>query len=305
MRFLAVDIGGSKIDILYYGNENIAYRRLNLGLKHRDLEDSEFMKRFHRIVNIALGYDADRYIFSVAGLDSKYDWMFWRNLLSSKFDKKRYLLIHDVVSVLYSGTLGGDGIAIIIGTGCNVYAEYMGNKIYSGNWGWRFGDDFSGYRLSRDFINIILRMYDGRIDRSEIYYKFLREYGIDEEDLIPYIYELKVEDVAKISIFLCKSYLDPIVNRLFNNLIREAYIALETVVRKTSRELSIHYTGGLFECTRFREDFMRYISSMGLRLGEYVKYPVVGALIAGLKHEGFKTDDISKIKNDVLEYFGR
>jgi|GEM_PF-1490513 len=302
MRVLAVDIGGSKIDILYHDGFKTLFKRFSWGLKHRDLSKSVFNNRFNKLMkHILAEYAFDQVVFSVAGLDSHEDWIFWRGKLDQHV-KDRYILVHDVKAALYTATLGLDGIVVIIGTGCNVYGEYGDRAYYSGDWGWRYGDDFSGYRASRDFINIILRMYDGRRRKLKLYDTFLEYIGIEEGELIPYLYSLSVEDIAGLTGFMCRYYSSRIIKSIFNKLLEEAYNAILAVVRRIGSNLSVNYTGGLFRCAQFRQDLVNYLCNRGLEVGEYVKYPIVGGLLIPYIEAGYTREYLVSLKEDLISY---
>jgi len=303
-KIVAVDIGGSKIDILYLSKDKQEYIKLNFGLKHKDLSYDKFFSRLNKLSKY-LKDNSYIYIFGIAGLDSDEDRNFWRRLLDN-IVKGRYFLYHDVKSALYTATLGYPGIIVIAGTGCNVYGEYNGKYAYSGNWGWRYGDDFSGYRIGRDFINYILKMYDGRIEKSTLYYDFLNFIGIDEDELIPWIYKLDVESIASLVYFICPYYpYESIVKSIFKDVFRELIKSIKSVLRRLDANLKIHYTGGLFNCKYFKALFKKILKYNSLELGTYVKYPIIGTVLLGLKNLGYDIETVKAVKLSLENYISK
>lgn len=302
LPLVAVDIGGSKVDILYYDGENIRFKRIEKGIKHHELSSKEFKARFNDLINLLSEYEG-YYVFSVAGLDSREDRDLWKDLLDTSL-KGEYVLVHDVKASLYAATLGEEGIIVIAGTGCNVYGECGDKYAYAGDWGWRLGDDFSGYRLGRDFLNYILRMYDGRIRKNRTYYHFLNFLGVDEDRLINYLYSLSVESIASLTRFVCLYvYEDHYIMRMMKRLVKEALRAVKAVSRNLGCEkLVVHRSGGIFKCETFNELFLSGVFDLGFINGEYVEYPVIGALIIGLKSLNFDKNELENIKNRLQAY---
>ena len=299
---VAIDIGGSKTDILYYKDSEPVFKRLEIGAKHKDLSTRLFNERIKRIRDEVKDFQG-RYVFSIAGLDSREDIDYWNRVIK-KYFKSTFIMVHDVKASLYAATIGGDGVIVISGTGCNVYGEYKGRSAYSGDWGWRLGDDFSGYRLGRDFLNYILRMYDGRMRRRRVFYNFLDFTGLEESSLINYLNSLNVDSIASLTRFICSySYEDDYIRRMIKRLIKEALRAIKAVVKKLNYiKPVIHRAGGMFRCEFFNELFLSEIFDMGYFNGEYIEYPVIGSLLIALMERGYSKQELKKIKRYTYKY---
>jgi N-acetylglucosamine kinase-like BadF-type ATPase len=69
---------------------------------------------------------------------------------------------HDAPAALAGATLGSPGIIVIAGTGSVVYGENAaGETSRAGGWGYVFGDEGSGFGVSRDAIRAALDALDG------------------------------------------------------------------------------------------------------------------------------------------------
>lgn len=71
---------------------------------------------------------------------------------------------NDTYNALASGTHFDDGIALICGTGMNCFGNKHGLTHKSGGWGYKSGDEGSGYFLGIEAIKYMIRGYDGRVE---------------------------------------------------------------------------------------------------------------------------------------------
>lgn len=93
------------------------------------------------------------------------------------------------------GTVGhNNGVIIVAGTGsiaCGIGKD--GREIRVGGWGYRVGDEGSGYSIGKAAVTHILRAYDGREEPSGITSAILNKMSLgDEEELVNWIYSSQV-----------------------------------------------------------------------------------------------------------------
>ena len=303
---VGIDGGGSRSRGILYDLESFTplkyieggstnYHNVGFSKASRNLED---------MVDRLIGGDTGLglIVVGLAGLDSKYDWNIWRRYLEERY--KDYILMHDVQMTLYAATYGMPGIIVISGTGFNVYGWDGSKYWYAGNWGWKVGDEASGYNIGRESLRYVLRYLDGRGLETSLYPAILNYLKIsDKDDLIRWIYEAGPDQIASLSSVVCNLYSsDELARKILEDAVKEAVNSIEAVASKLGVDLCIHYSGGMFRCIYYRELFKKTLAEKGYRVGKYVRYPIGGAIIAGLKKLKVRNIDYNMIYRAIEQY---
>ncbi len=273
---VSIDGGGSKTEVY----QHTPVKRFLTGFYSLNIHNSGVENVWELVRGLRNLFGDCLYIFGVAGLDSELDWSIWREFLNSL--RIRYILLHDVEQALYAAEPSGEGLIVISGTGSNVYGVYRGRSVKLGNWGWRFGDDFSGYRLGARLINRFLKAFDGRAGDRELRRYMEKRLGPDP---IAKLYTLPVFKVAEIGVGACIDRVDE-AWELARELAYEAAYTAYRASKILGYNSPVHYTGGLFRCRFYRNCFKRFIRELGLEVGRYVEHPVVGGLVPAAKQLG-------------------
>ena len=97
----------------------------------------------------------------------------------------------DAASALAGGTGCRPGVVVIAGTGSIAYGENrLGETARAGGWGWRLGDEGSGYTIGLKAIMAALRAHDGRGPETLLKRKIVAHLGLDSIDgIIDWVYE--------------------------------------------------------------------------------------------------------------------
>ena len=74
----------------------------------------------------------------------------------------------DMVNAIASGSLTGEGCAVIAGTGSSCFARGSGKMVRCGGWGYLFDGAGSGYDLGAGAISYTLSVADGRAEASPL-----------------------------------------------------------------------------------------------------------------------------------------
>jgi len=75
---------------------------------------------------------------------------------------------NDMESALYSGLCFDEGMTLICGTGMVAFGrDTHGNAHKSGGWGFKVGDEGSGYDLGFQAIKHMIRAFDGRLEKTD------------------------------------------------------------------------------------------------------------------------------------------
>ena len=88
-------------------------------------------------------------------------------------------MVHDAEAVLAAGTPDGWGVALIAGTGSSAIAVAPdGSRHVCGGWGYRFGDEGSGYWLGRGVLAAVSRAVDGREPPTALTEIVMQHFGV-------------------------------------------------------------------------------------------------------------------------------
>ena len=100
-------------------------------------------------------------------------------------------IFSDAASALAGGTGCRPGVVVIAGTGSIAYGEnLLGETARAGGWGWRLGDEGSGYTIGLKAIMAALRAHDGRGPKTMLKQKIVSHLGLGRmEDIIDWVYE--------------------------------------------------------------------------------------------------------------------
>jgi len=100
-------------------------------------------------------------------------------------------IVSDAASALAGGTGCRPGVVVIAGTGSIAYGENrLGETARAGGWGWRLGDEGSGYTIGLKAILTALRAQDGRGPETVLKQKIVSHLGLGRlEDIIDWVYE--------------------------------------------------------------------------------------------------------------------
>ncbi|MBX3426117.1 MAG: hypothetical protein KF688_10595 [Pirellulales bacterium] len=106
---------------------------------------------------------ADAAVFAVAGTGRPEMAAQMQTAVEEDAIARRAQFIHDADAVLAAGTPAGWGVALIAGTGSSaVGVSPQGERFVCGGWGYRYGDEGSGYWLGREALAAVAQADDGR-----------------------------------------------------------------------------------------------------------------------------------------------
>lgn len=129
-------------------------------------------------------------VFGLAGLDTEADRivltsLVQRSLAAAAIQVDAICLDNDVLVTLRGETGGGAGIIVAAGTGSIVWGlDADGRTARAGGWGYRVGDEGSGYDLGRQALSHVLHVYDGRSEPSRLAAAVLAELGVADAPLL-------------------------------------------------------------------------------------------------------------------------
>ena len=100
-------------------------------------------------------------------------------------------IVSDAASALAGGTGCRPGVVVIAGTGSIAYGENrLGETARAGGWGWRLGDEGSGYTIGLKAVMAALWAHDGRGPETVLKRKIVTHLGLGSiEGIIDWVYE--------------------------------------------------------------------------------------------------------------------
>jgi len=203
---IGIDGGGSKT-LAYFADMqgNILNKKIFgpsnyqiIGKKSTELVLKEIVEYFINKKNI--GKDDLKFISAgIAGLDRERD----RKVLQSIFDSMNLscdvLLQNDSYSSLAGALNYQNGLIVASGTGSVAVGKKDSNYHRMGGWTHILGDEGSGYSIGLNALKMIMKVYDGRFEKTKLYYELLHHIGIeDPRDTITYAYD-KVHNTREIA----------------------------------------------------------------------------------------------------------
>jgi len=99
-------------------------------------------------------------------------------------------IVSDAASALAGATGLRPGVVVIAGTGSIAYGvNQAGEHARAGGWGWRLGDEGSGYTIGLSAIMAALRAHDGRAPETALAGKIMGGLGLGSvEEIIDWVY---------------------------------------------------------------------------------------------------------------------
>ncbi|HEY9838057.1 MAG TPA: BadF/BadG/BcrA/BcrD ATPase family protein, partial [Vampirovibrionales bacterium] len=152
-----------------------------------------------------------------------------------KLDSSGVVVTHDCAIALVGGTGSASGVAIVAGTGSIAYGcNSQGESKRAGGWGYRFGDEGSGYQIAIAGLQAAARSQDGRGPKTLLTDAFLESLKLNQlEDLIEVIYRRGwgVTEIAALSPLVDRTAAagDAIARQILEDAAGELVLMTQTV----------------------------------------------------------------------------
>src|SRR6056297_3914332 len=228
MYCIGIDGGGSKT-LAYLGDMQgrIIDKKIFGPSNYQIIGEKDALSVFSEIIesftNKNINLNALKFISAgIAGLDRKKDRIILKSIFNSMDLSCDIILQNDSYTSLAGGLNNQDGMIISSGTG-SVAVGRKGSKYHrTGGWTHVLGDEGSGYSIGINALKSIMKVYDGRFEKTKLYYELLNHIGVeDPRDTITYTYD-KVHNTREIAA------LAPLV---FKHLKKKDYLSLFLVNR--------------------------------------------------------------------------
>ncbi|ARM76229.1 BadF/BadG/BcrA/BcrD ATPase family protein [Acidianus manzaensis] len=217
----------------------------------------------------------------LAGLDSKHDYKILFNAL--KDIAENTIIEHDSFISLYAETRGRPGVIVISGTGSVVMGFDGKNRIRVGGAGWLLSDEGSAYWIGRKALRLLVKMLDGREEKSLLAELILANIKArDLDDIIRWSYHEghKIDEIASLAKVVNEAAIKG-DNKAKQIMIEAAKQLAEDAIYVSKRVgiSQVYVSGGMFESEFFSSNFQSLLKEKGIETLKKKKSPEYGALL--------------------------
>lgn len=205
----------------------------------------------------------------------------------------RISIMHDAAIALSGATAGEPGIVMISGTGSMAFGRNSrGIEARAGGWGYVYGDEGSGFDLTRQALRAALRHEEGWGPQTLLTDLLLRATGAaSANDLLHRFYtpEYSRPSIAALSILVSEAAEegDSEAERLLFDAAAQLVNYVEGVhnsLFEPGQTVPIAYIGGVFKSRRLLQEFIRSVRYRLASPPRPPRYgPAAGALIEALR----------------------
>lgn len=197
-----------------------------------------------------------------AGLEQPGDLQLAPQLLPSALCRMPIVFDTDAIIAL-EGALGGQaGVVVAAGTGSiAIGRDQLGKRVYAGGWGWRAGDEGSGYWIGQRVLAAIFRAADGRGPQTALESAVITMLGLpDCMALRNWVYadNRLPTDIAGLAPLVDTAAFqgDAVAQAILADAATELAVAALAVAKALHmQEGRVSYTGGLFGSSQLRKLF--------------------------------------------------
>ncbi len=189
--------------------------------------------------------------------------------LQTVFKDNPFKVLNDSVGVWAGGLLCEDGIAVIAGTGSNCAGIINDRYERVGGWGYIAGDESSAYWIALKTANAYMKMYDGRIERTELFDLINQTYSLDESNnmmqLLYRDFNCERAKIAAIAMMCTKAAKNgcPVSKAIIEEAAKEMALHITTMAKKLDFKtpIPVSYTGGVFNSSLYVEALKTNLSN--------------------------------------------
>lgn len=201
----------------------------------------------------------------------------------------RVTLVNDAELLLAAGTPEGWGVGVIGGTGSIALGRAPdGRSARAGGWGYRLGDEGSGYAVGRAALHAVARAADGRGAPTALTPAILAHWSLPQPDaLIQHVYAAhttrrEIAELAEVVVRVAERG-DEVAGEIVREAGRELALAAHAVVRQLDLAGSVPCAlggGVLVHAESITRVFFHTATELGLRLEpvQTVSEPALGAV---------------------------
>lgn len=282
MRYIGIDAGGTKTDLLLSEEEGIGLRRVLMpGINAARTPVKQAAEALARGV-AQLGGKADFLYAGIAGAGAP---ALARALAQ---EMKRQLpgvaqieVTSDAFNAL-NGEIGlENGLALIAGTGSSAFLRTESGVVQIGGRGPLIDDGGSGYSVGRAVLNAAYRALDGRGPQTALVRAAETQLGMPLSQAVPRIYAGGVAEIAAFAHLAaeCAGAGDAVAREIARDCAEELALHVRAALAHCPSEgLICVCSGGVFRSAYLRRLFLEQLSEMQVQVRFPEGPPVCGAV---------------------------
>ena len=243
MRYvLGIDAGGTKTRALLASETGDVVASASGGganlRTHGELEVEKVLHALAEEVARRAGAQPDAVALGIAGAGRPDDAETLRQILRRIGFRERVVVTNDAHVAFIAGSAARVGLAVVCGTGSIAWGRNAAGEVArAGGWGWRLGDEGSGFWIGERAVRAVLRAEDGRGPATALRGALLARFELARpEEIVRAVYEggaprhpiavfaAEVEAAANAG--------DAVATRILGEAADELVLAAETVARR-------------------------------------------------------------------------
>lgn len=222
------------------------------------------------------------------------------SLVSSRRLAKNHTVDTDAAAALAGAFGGGPGVIVIAGTGSICFGKDEKGVLYRcGGWGFKLGDEGSGYYIAQQALIAALKDLDGRGPKTALRSLFEKRYQLESIDLIiSQIYSDKIDRTELASnapdVFAAAEEGDQAALEVIEKAGREIGKLVAGAAKRMGRQgkgVSVALIGSIFHRRAMLLPFMREEAQKVVEQADFIDprfEPAIGSSLMGLQKEGIE-----------------
>ncbi len=292
MDFIAgIDGGGTKTTILISNLDSSVVEKRQLGAFNiNSIGPDGFACLLDDVIKVLNEYGRCLYLtIGAAGVSNS----IMRNICEEKFSSASipFDLVGDHIIALEGAHNGGEGLAVIAGTGSICFGkDKNGNIERTGGWGHIIGDEGSAYALGRDVVKYVALDLDDYGKKTLLTSLLKDKLGLSSrEEIIKYVYSGTKATIGAISPLVDLAYFenDEVAKDIINSNAKALSLALSGVRKRLKLSSAyVSFFGGLIDKdTPFRRALLKVIeeTDSSITYRDSINDAATGALMLSMK----------------------
>lgn len=284
MRIIAVDAGGTSTKFSLYEEDGRVIDDLELSTCHILQVGEDRMVEILKqgVESLRLRHQLKKFYisFGLAGYGG--DRKLRHTIHESINDNFSNFTIHSDVEIAYKAAFDKDeGILLISGTGSIAYRKIGKEYKRCGGWGYKLGDEGSGYWIGKKALENFCKEADGRKIKTDLYFKFRDYLKLEDDfDIISLANEMGRKEIASLSKLVFE--LAEAGESSCLSIIKEAGYELSSLVKALTNEgekIKVSLVGGVFNSKELLVKYMKTQLKDAYYLEICDKKPVYGAYL--------------------------
>ena len=296
---VGIDAGGTKTrGLLANERGEVVASAEEGGANLRTNGELEVEKVLHRVIESlgsAAGIRPDAIALGIAGAGRPDDEEVLRGILRRIGHRDRVVVTSDAHVAFIAGSPDRVGLALVSGTGSIAWGRNAAGRIArAGGWGWRLGDEGSGFWIGERALRAVLRARDGRGPSTSLENAMADHFGLSgPEDIVRIVYEDGgASPRGRVALFSGRvadaaGAGDGVARAILEEAAEELALAATTVVRGLELAKSAYdvvLSGGTFRALpELRRLVEERLASPGARIVPLEAEPAVGAVRLALE----------------------